>query len=226
MPPTATKQRMMAQTERSQMVMARRDGLRSSCSGFRVQWAVGGGPKSENEAFFPGIQYLVNIILYITPHIRFILFPMLLTKTTELAIQCLVFMSEQPDGTRINPATISTKCSESETYIAKVMRTLAKAGMLRSHRGITGGYEAARPADQITLLDVVEACQGTIPGNYCHEVDSQELRNTCGYHQAMQQLRTGVVDILSEWTIARVATAPRPATGVAPKCRLNCLNQH
>jgi Rrf2 family protein len=149
---------------------------------------------------------------------------MLLTKTTELAIQCLVFMAAQPAGVLTNPATIAEKCSESETYIAKVMRTLAKAGMLRSHRGITGGYETARPADSITLLDVVEACQGTIPGNYCQEVVSQELSNTCGYHQAMKQLHKSVVEVLSEWTIARVASAPRPSAGTAPRCRLNRLH--
>jgi Rrf2 family protein len=150
---------------------------------------------------------------------------MLLTKTTELAIQCLVYLARRSADGLLNPSEIAERCGESPTYVAKVLRMLGKLGILRAHRGMAGGYELVRDPGEITLLEVVEASQGTVPGNYCKEVSRKELRNTCGYHQAMQELQEGVRASLSAWTIGRIAKAPKSSPKVAPECRLSCLQR-
>jgi Rrf2 family protein len=48
----------------------------------------------------------------------------------------------------------------SETYLSNVLQRLARGGVLRSHRGIAGGYSLARPAAKITLRDVAEILEG------------------------------------------------------------------
>jgi len=48
----------------------------------------------------------------------------------------------------------------SETYLSNVVQRLARGGLLRSHRGVTGGYSLARPGSEITLRDVVELLEG------------------------------------------------------------------
>jgi len=48
----------------------------------------------------------------------------------------------------------------SETYLSNVVQRLARGGLLRSHRGVTGGYSLARPADEINLRHVVELLEG------------------------------------------------------------------
>jgi Rrf2 family protein len=48
----------------------------------------------------------------------------------------------------------------SETYLSNVVQRLARGGLLRSHRGVTGGYSLARSGDEITLRDVVELLEG------------------------------------------------------------------
>jgi DNA-binding IscR family transcriptional regulator len=59
--------------------------------------------------------------------------------------------------------------------MAKVLRLLARADLIRSHRGAAGGFELIRAKENLTLLDVVEACQGPIRGNYCAEVPVEQV---------------------------------------------------
>jgi Rrf2 family protein len=49
------------------------------------------------------------------------------------------------------------------SYLAKVFQQLAKAGVLRSHRGARGGYSLGRAPKQITLWDIASVCEGTSP---------------------------------------------------------------
>ncbi|MEX2606360.1 MAG: Rrf2 family transcriptional regulator [Kiritimatiellia bacterium] len=146
---------------------------------------------------------------------------MLLTKTTEIAIQCLVLLSRMPKGTLITPQPISQTLGSSESYTSKILRTLAKADLLESHRGASGGFSLAREPRDITLLAVVEACEGAIIGNHCREFPNPEmLKRTCGFHQAMVQFQEGVKDLLRQWSIEDVAAKPLSDAKDAPDCKL------
>lgn len=145
---------------------------------------------------------------------------MLLTKTTELAVQCMLYLAGKPAGHRANPAEISEVLGESPSYLSKVLRLLARAGLLRSYRGQSGGFGLARAPLEVSLLHIVEACQGLVPGNYCEEITQTRKRNTCGYHQAMVELQDGVCDTLRRWNLKRILDAPPPSKGTAPHCKL------
>jgi len=146
---------------------------------------------------------------------------MLLTKTTEIAIQCLVLLSRMPKGTLITPQPISMTLGSSESYTSKILRTLAKADLLESHRGASGGFSLAREPNKITLLEVVEACEGAIIGNHCREFPNPAMINrTCGFHQAMVEFQEGVKDILRKWSIEDLASKPLSDAKVAPDCKL------
>lgn len=49
-----------------------------------------------------------------------------------------------------------------ERFLLQVLRTLVNEGLLKSTRGVDGGYRLAKPASQISLLDIVEAVDGPI----------------------------------------------------------------
>ena len=49
-----------------------------------------------------------------------------------------------------------------ERFLLQVLRTLVNQGLLRSTRGVDGGYRLTKPLSQITLLDIVEATDGPI----------------------------------------------------------------
>ncbi len=108
----------------------------------------------------------------------------------------------------VSPRVLAEQLGESPTYLGKVANYLARAGILRSQRGVAGGVVLNRQPHEITLLAIVEACQGTILGDFCEEAD--DLARTCAFHQACADLHRAIVDSLAKWTLAHFIEQPRP----------------
>ncbi len=144
----------------------------------------------------------------------------MIDKTSNSALQTLVFLALNPSHEPLSVADLANRLDLSATYLAKVTRMLVKTDVLRSHRGAKGGVSLARPAKEITLLEVVESCQGITMKNYCRDVDQPELG--CSYHRAMLELREGVRGTLGRWTLADLLQPPaEPANrGVDPQCSM------
>ena len=83
----------------------------------------------------------------------------------EYALHCLLFLIDVAGGTNLGIKGIAAFQGVSETYLSKVF-----AGLVRSTPGVRGGYELARPADQVTFLDVVEAVEGPITLFQCRNI--------------------------------------------------------
>src|SRR5262249_22764201 len=81
----------------------------------------------------------------------------------------------------------------SEPYLAKHLQALSRAGVVESVSGPRGGYRLARPADDITVLDVVEAVDGDEPAFRCTEIrrrgpaplPDRAYRRRCGIDSVM-----------------------------------------
>jgi Rrf2 family protein len=83
-----------------------------------------------------------------------------------MALHSLVFMAQQPDRS-ISVREIIEKLPVSSTHLAKVLQRLARQGLLESLRGPHGGFRLARPADQMTLLEIYEAVDGPLRPGGC-----------------------------------------------------------
>jgi len=114
---------------------------------------------------------------------------------------------------------MAEQLGESPTYLAKVARHLVKVGILRAHRGVAGGVTLNRSPDEISLLAIVEACQGAILGDFCQ--DAEDFDNTCAFHQAGAELHEAIVGILSRWTLAQLLLKPCPSE--AGDSQVQCL---
>ncbi len=132
----------------------------------------------------------------------------MLTKTSLSAIRALVYLGLRSPGEPIPPRRIAIALGESPTYLAKVIRHLVKAGILRAHRGVGGGVVLHRPAERVTLQAIVEACQGAILGDFCNE--TEDLSRVCALHQAGAELHRAIVGVLVRWTLADFLAQPEP----------------
>ena len=74
------------------------------------------------------------------------------------------------------------------------MGKLVRTGILRSTKGAHGGVVLARGPEEITLLAVIEACQGLLTANYCQAIVSHEAVHLCSFHQAMNELNSVTVN--------------------------------
>lgn len=146
----------------------------------------------------------------------------MLTQTSETALKSLIFLALHGTDEPTSPREIAEHIGASPTYMAKITRMLVKADILRSQRGALGGVHLSREAAKITLLDVVEACQGLIVGNYCQNMKEHE-RPHCGFHEAMLEVHQSMVSVLSKWTVddlARNSKTYDASNGAKPSCKM------
>ncbi|MBS0203200.1 MAG: Rrf2 family transcriptional regulator [Planctomycetes bacterium] len=85
---------------------------------------------------------------------------MRLALQTDYSLRTLMFLAARPG--RQTVAGVAGFFQISETHVGKVVHQLARLGYVRSIRGIGGGLELARPADQITIGEVVQAIEGNV----------------------------------------------------------------
>jgi Rrf2 family protein len=137
----------------------------------------------------------------------------MLTQTSESAIRLLIDLAQQGGNEPQNFRQIAEKLEESPTYMAKITRLLVRANILRAHRGALGGVTLNRPPQTITMLSIVEACQGVLVGDYCQQ--TADLAFTCAYHQAGAELHQAISDVLSRWTLADLVERPKPSSHLA-----------
>ena len=133
----------------------------------------------------------------------------MITKTSLLATRALLYLATENQAIAISPRNIALQLGESQAYLAKVLRSLVKAGILRAEHGSKGGVLLNRRAGEITLLAIVEACQGAIVGSYCQDVS--DLEATCAFHRAAVELRHSIVAVLGRWTLEQLVASPHPS---------------
>ncbi len=132
----------------------------------------------------------------------------MLTKTSRSAIRLLTYLGQLGASDPLSPRALAERLGESPTYLAKVARHLVKAGILQAQRGVTGGMVLNRDPRTITMLAIIEACQGTIFGDFCDE--APDLARACAFHQACAELHDAIVGVLSSWTLAQFIQKPHP----------------
>lgn len=90
---------------------------------------------------------------------------MLLGKAPEYALLAVVCIAERGiDAPAIQGRQVAKLCGLPFEYLLKILQQLTRAGVLISERGRTGGFRLAKPPDQITLRNIVEAVEGPISG--------------------------------------------------------------
>jgi Rrf2 family protein len=111
----------------------------------------------------------------------------------EWSIHSCVLLAALPEGRALPAARVAEFHGVPAAYLAKHLQALAQAGVVEAVAGRNGGYRLARPAQEITLLDVVQAVEGASPAFRCTEIRQRgpisaprrEFRATCGVASAM-----------------------------------------
>ena len=93
---------------------------------------------------------------------------MKLSQGVEWGLHCCIVLGQATAP--VPAARLALFHGVSQTYLAKHLQALARAGLVRSTQGQVGGYELVRAPEDITLLDVVRAIDGDEPAFRCTEI--------------------------------------------------------
>ena len=85
-----------------------------------------------------------------------------ITTKSPYALSALVELHLHCDGAPVPLAELARRRDIPVQFLEQLFATLRRAGVLRSQRGVKGGYTLGRPADQVTVLEVVELLDGPL----------------------------------------------------------------
>ena len=85
---------------------------------------------------------------------------MKLSRTVAYALQATLQLAEADSSTPIPCSRLAAKGEMPERFLLQVLRSLVTHGILRSTRGVDGGYTLIRSGNEISLLDIIEAIDG------------------------------------------------------------------
>ncbi|MEN8007181.1 MAG: Rrf2 family transcriptional regulator [Candidatus Krumholzibacteriota bacterium] len=128
-----------------------------------------------------------------------------ITRQTEYAIRGLQELARRNNDAPVQLKLIAGSCEVSEAFLAKIFQMLAQAGVVKSHRGVKGGFSLGRPADDITLREIVEICEGGIALNHClRKVDPCQDADTCAVANVWREAQTALTGALDKTSLADV----------------------
>jgi Rrf2 family protein len=129
-----------------------------------------------------------------------------ISRAGEYGVLGLLNLSRQPAGQPVMIDAVSRDEGISKSFLAKIFQDLAKAGILRSQRGARGGFVLARSADQITILEIIEAIDGKIALQRClGDVPECDRMQGCALCSLLEQAQDLLKEVFGQTTLAQLA---------------------
>ena len=137
---------------------------------------------------------------------------MRLSKKGEYAVRALIeigFEAKQRPGSLIQISTVAQRTNIPEKFLEQILLALRNGGVLKSKRGVEGGYSLAKDSEDITLGEVIRLLDGPLAPIPCVSQTSYEPCScpdeaSCGLHIAMKQVRDAIASILDNYKLSRV----------------------
>ena len=129
---------------------------------------------------------------------------MLITRETDYAVRCVLYLARKPEQRTIVDEI--AKCMHiPKHYLSKILQRLVREGIVESVRGIKGGYRLLKPPKEITLMDIMGTIQGSVPVNVC-ALDKRrcQMSSTCSVHPVWVEIRKDIEIRLKRETIDKL----------------------
>ena len=141
-----------------------------------------------------------------------------LTKKADYGLMALKYLAEQSHPAD-SPVAQSAKDIAQAYHIpppllAKILQTLARAGILVSHAGTNGGYALARPASQISAFEVIRAIDGPLFITSCITFQGAcDLAGHCTIKEPLRKVNDSITELLSRIHISDLVDSSEGAPG-------------
>lgn len=131
---------------------------------------------------------------------------MLITRASEYAILSLILLSSATEP--MDSETLSRELNISKSFLAKILQSLAKVEILKSYKGVKGGFSLNKKPQDIHMLEVISSVEGKAPAVFeCAPSESScpsDKGNSCSIWPFLNKLQGKIDSFLSELTLADI----------------------
>ena len=132
-----------------------------------------------------------------------------ITKQTDYGIVLLTHLAAQADR-HLNAPELAAETQLPLPMVSKILKLLARDGLLTSHRGVKGGYSLSRPPGEISMAEIIASLEGPIAITECISVDSDCTHEAlCPVRSNWQRINQAVRSALEGITLAEMARPQR-----------------
>jgi Rrf2 family iron-responsive transcriptional regulator len=148
---------------------------------------------------------------------------MRLTKQTNYAVRILMYCAAN-SGTLSRVPEIATAYDLSESFLFKILKPIADNGFIESVRGRNGGIRLGRPAEEISLLDIVRITEDNFSMADCFDngITNCPLVNACTLNSVWNEALSAFFLVLENYTIADLI---KPSPNINMLLGIDALNE-
>lgn len=118
-----------------------------------------------------------------------------ISKMTDYALVILTFLTKDPDQfAQASDIAKNTRVNKPTT--AKLLKVLAKHGLLESYRGATGGYKLTRQPEQVSVAEIIQILEGPLGIMECTIGKECALSTNCSMHTQWQKINSVIYQAL------------------------------
>lgn len=136
---------------------------------------------------------------------------MTINQESDYAFRIVLMLCKEGLNNRLDAKLLSEKGNIPLRFLLKLTRKLTQAGIVKSFRGINGGYTILKEPKNITLKDVIEAIQGPIIVQRCiydKEACSANKIGHCSIHKALGGIQNTIVEELQKVNFEELKNEP------------------
>jgi Rrf2 family transcriptional regulator, iron-sulfur cluster assembly transcription factor len=131
---------------------------------------------------------------------------MQVTREGDYGIRSVLYLARQPFKKVSFVNEISEEYKIPRSFLAKILQKLVKAKIVRSYRGVRGGFSLAKEAGDITVLDVLETIEGKMALNVClTDKKKCSFLKRCPTHGLWKNAQSKLSDLLKNTTFEDLA---------------------
>lgn len=129
-----------------------------------------------------------------------------LTKAGDYGCLGMLYLAKQPKDRVVRISEISENEGIPEKFLAKIFQNLTRSGLVRSYRGAKGGFSLGKPAQKISVKELLECVQGPIYLSRClSSIDDCKRKKNCALRKLWVKGQDFLDDILMKNSLADLA---------------------
>lgn len=124
---------------------------------------------------------------------------MQITREGDYGVRSVLYLARQPFKKVSFVNEISDEYNIPRSFLAKILQKLVKAKLVRSYRGVKGGFSLAKSAREISMMDVLEAIEGKLYLNLCVKDKKQcDFSKQCPVNSVWMMAQSKVAEVLKK----------------------------